>query len=49
MKEGSEVVTFCHGLKLEAPDGKVRRSIVSDSNFLQGEKEIAHGKGRKKD
>ncbi len=20
--EGSEVVTFCHGLKLEAPDGK---------------------------
>ncbi|MBU1599097.1 Bro-N domain-containing protein [bacterium] len=21
-KEGSEVVTFCHGLKLEAPDGK---------------------------
>ena len=22
--EGSEVVTFCHGLKLEAPDGKLR-------------------------
>ena len=22
--EGSEVVTFCHGLKLEAPDGKQR-------------------------
>ena len=21
-EEGSEVVTFCHGLKLEAPDGK---------------------------
>jgi len=23
--EGSEVVTFCHGLKLEAPDGKQRQ------------------------
>lgn len=23
-KEGSEVVTFCHGLKLQAPDGKQR-------------------------
>ena len=23
-EEGSEVVTFCHGLKLEAPDGKMR-------------------------
>ncbi len=22
--EGSEVVTFCHGLKLQAPDGKQR-------------------------
>ena len=22
--EGSEIVTFCHGLKLEAPDGKQR-------------------------
>jgi hypothetical protein len=23
--EGSEVVTFCHGLKLVAPDGKLRK------------------------
>ncbi len=23
-EEGSEVVTFCHGLKLTAPDGKLR-------------------------
>jgi len=22
-EEGSEVVTFCHGLKLTAPDGKI--------------------------
>ncbi len=25
-EEGSEVVTFCHGLKLEAPDGKLRET-----------------------
>jgi DNA-damage-inducible protein D len=25
-EEGSEVVTFCHGLKLIAPDGKDRQS-----------------------
>jgi prophage antirepressor-like protein len=25
-KEGSEVVTFCHGLKLVAPDGKFRKT-----------------------
>ncbi len=24
--EGSEVVTFCHGLKLTAPDGKQRKT-----------------------
>ena len=24
--EGSQVVTFCHGLKLEAPDGKMRET-----------------------
>ena len=24
--EGSEVVTFCHGLKLAAPDGKLRET-----------------------
>lgn len=27
-EEGSEVVTFCHGLKLIAPDGKLRKPIV---------------------
>ena len=26
--EGSEVVTFCHGLKLEAPDGKQRADVA---------------------
>lgn len=31
--EGSEVVTFCHGLKLKAPDGKNR---VSDCANTQG-------------
>jgi prophage antirepressor-like protein len=25
-EEGSEVVTFCHGLKLQAPDGKMRET-----------------------
>jgi len=25
--EGSQVVTICHGLKLEAPDGKMRVSV----------------------
>ena len=25
-EEGSEVVTFCHGLKLAAPDGKLRET-----------------------
>jgi DNA-damage-inducible protein D len=33
--EGSEVVTFCHGLKLEAPDGK-RRAMVSELATLEG-------------
>jgi len=32
-KEGSEVVTFCHGLKLEAPDGKMR---VTDCANTEG-------------
>ena len=31
--EGSEVVTFCHGLKLEAPDGKQR---VTDCANTEG-------------
>ncbi len=26
IEEGSQVVTFCHGLKLEAPDGKMRET-----------------------
>jgi DNA-damage-inducible protein D len=26
IQEGSQVVTFCHGLKLEAPDGKQRKT-----------------------
>ena len=29
-EEGSEVVTFCHGLKLKAADGKMRESDVTD-------------------
>lgn len=29
-EEGSEVVTFCHGLKLKAADGKLRESDVAD-------------------
>lgn len=29
-EEGSEVVTFCHGLKLKAADGKMRKTDVAD-------------------
>nr|WP_314637224.1 BRO family protein [uncultured Oribacterium sp.] len=29
-EEGSEVVTFCHGLKLKAADGKMRETDVAD-------------------
>lgn len=29
-EEGSEVVTFCHGLKLKAADGKMRLTDVAD-------------------
>ena len=29
-EEGSEVVTFCHGVKLKAADGKMRESDVAD-------------------
>lgn len=32
--EGSEVVTFCHGLKLEAPDGKMRETDCSNTEGL---------------
>ena len=33
-EEGSEVVTFCHGLKLEAPDGKMRETDCADAEGL---------------
>lgn len=32
--EGSEVVTFCHGLKLEAPDGKRRMTDCANTEGL---------------
>jgi hypothetical protein len=32
--EGSEVVTFCHGLKLEAPDGKQRATDCANTEGL---------------
>ena len=32
--EGSEVVTFCHGLKLEAPDGKQRTTDCANTEGL---------------
>ena len=45
-EEGSEVVTFCHGLKLTAPDGKLRETDCANTEgifriihhpFLQGQ------------
>ncbi len=33
-EEGSEVVTFCHGLKLEAPDGKMRTTDCADTEGI---------------
>ena len=33
-EEGSEVVTFCHGLKLEAPDGKMRSADCANTELL---------------
>jgi len=33
-EEGSEVVTFCHGLKLEAPDGKMRDTDCADTEGI---------------
>ncbi len=33
-EEGSEVVTFCHGLKLLAPDGKMRETDCSDTEGI---------------
>lgn len=33
-EEGSEVVTFCHGLKLVAPDGKMRETDCADTEGI---------------
>lgn len=33
-EEGSEVVTFCHGLKLLAPDGKLRETDCADTEGI---------------
>ena len=33
-KEGSEVVTFCHGLKLVAPDGKFRKTDCANTEGI---------------
>ncbi len=33
-EEGSEVVTFCHGLKLEAPDGKKYETDCADTEGI---------------
>jgi hypothetical protein len=33
-EEGSEVVTFCHGLKLEASDGKLRETDCADTEKI---------------
>src|SRR3989344_1375388 len=33
-EEGSEVVTFCHGLKLEASDGKFYKTDVANTETL---------------
>ncbi|MBU4478038.1 MAG: Bro-N domain-containing protein [Candidatus Omnitrophica bacterium] len=33
-EEGSEVVTFCHGLKLLAPDGKMRKTDCADTEGI---------------
>jgi len=34
-REGSEVVTFCHGLKLEAADGKQYTTDCSNTKGMQ--------------
>jgi len=33
-EEGSEVVTFCHGLKMDAPDGKMRETDCANTKGL---------------
>jgi len=35
-EEGSEVVTFCHGLKLEAPDGYIKDMCRRDPELGKG-------------
>ena len=43
-EEGSEVVTFCHGLKLPAPDGKMRaEGLLKKSSFNLSESHIIFG------
>ena len=32
--EGNETVTICHGLKMQAPDGKMRLTDVADTEQL---------------
>lgn len=34
VEEGSEVVTFCHGLKLTAPDGKLRKTDCANTEGM---------------
>lgn len=34
IEESSEVVTFCHGLKLEAPDGKMRETDCANTEGM---------------
>jgi len=34
-EDGSEVVTFCHGLKIIAPDGKMRETDCLQLQLLQ--------------
>jgi prophage antirepressor-like protein len=34
IEEGSEVVTFCHGLKLDAPDGKKYETDCADTEGI---------------
>ena len=34
IKESNQVVTFCHGLKLEAPDGKMRETDCANTKGI---------------
>ncbi|KKU06622.1 MAG: Prophage antirepressor [Candidatus Collierbacteria bacterium GW2011_GWC2_45_40] len=34
ISEGSQVVTFCHGLKLPAPDGKMRETDCANTEGI---------------